>query len=351
MTRSLKEELKVYAEEIGIAALGVADPEALADQEGLNVYRERVRRSFLTGGDKPRAGFEPADFNRRIDPRRILRDVKSIIVVAVPYKVDFSQKDVPFLAGRVARVGWGRDYHLVVSEKLRKIEQYFRDALGDIKAVSMVDSGPLFERAFAVRAGVGWIGKNNTLIVPKVGSYVYLGEILLDRKIEPDQPLDRGCGSCTKCIEACPTGALVEPWMLNTRVCISYLTQVSEVAPEWIVPLLGGNIYGCDICQDACPFNARAPYAGDPEFCPRYLLPQPDLRELMEMDARVFIEKIGSTAAEWVGREVLQKNALVALIRYSNAEVSGLLEKAEQDSRPLIRSTARWVKNYILNRG
>lgn len=344
---SLKEELKAYAREIGIAALGVAGPEALADHEGLEVYRERVRRAFLTGGDKPREGFEPADLSRRIDPQRTLQGVKSVIVAAVPYKVDFSQEDVPSLAGRVARVGWGRDYHLVVTDKLRKIEQYLREALGEIKSVSMVDSGPLFERAFAVRAGIGWIGKNNTLIVPQVGSYVFLGEILIDRMIEPDQPLDRGCGSCTRCVEACPTKALAEPWMLNTRNCISYLTQVPELAPEWIVPHLGGSIYGCDICQDACPFNVRAPYAGDPEFIPQQLLPQPDLRELMEMDENIFNERVGDTAAGWIGRDVVQKNALVALTGYSSKEALELVEQALQDSRPLIRSTAQWVKSYI----
>lgn len=344
---SLKEELKSYAAEIGIAALGVAGPETLGENEGLSIYRERVRRSFLTGGDKPRAGFEPPDYERRIDPLRSLRGVRSIVVIAVPYKVNYLQESIPDLSGKVARVGWGRDYHLVVAEKLRKIEQFLHDALGEIRTRPIVDSGPLFERAFAVRSGIGWIGKNNTLIVPRVGSYVYLGELLLDQAIEPDSPLDRDCGACTKCLEACPTKALVEPRMLNTRICISYLTQVLEVAPEWIVPLIDGNLYGCDICQDACPFNKKAPFAGDPEFLPRQLLPQPDLRQILGMDVKDYIEIVGITAAEWVGREILQKNALVALTRYRSPEALELLELAQRDKRPGIRSAAQWAMEYV----
>jgi len=341
----LKEELKNYAQEIGIAALGVTNSEPIS--EGLHIYEERIRRSFLTGGCKPRAGFEPSNLGKRIDPKKSFSETKSIIVIAVPYKISYVQENIPTLAGNLARIGWGRDYHLVVADKLRKIEQFLKDILGSINTRVLVDTGPLIERSFAVRAGIGWIGKNNTLIVPKYGSFVYIGELLINQEIEPDEPLNKDCGECTKCIEACPTQALVGPWMLNTRICISYLTQVPELAPDWIVPLLDGGLYGCDICQDACPYNVKAPDEGDPAFYPVKLLPKPDLVNLLAMNRNAYIDVVGETAVERVGREILQKNALVALARYRNDNSSKIIEQAKQDPRPFIRAVAQWCLNYV----
>ena len=340
----IKEELKEYAREIGVAALGVTNSEPIS--EGLHIYKERIKRSYLTGGCKPRAGFEPSNLHKRVDPKRSFSETKSIVVIAVPYKVKYKQERIPEFSGNLARIGWGRDYHLVVAEKLRKIEQFLRDINGDIKTRVLVDTGPLLERSFAVRAGIGWIGKNNTLIVPKYGSFVYIGELLLDLEIEPDEPHDGDCGKCNKCIEACPTKALVEPWMLNTRICMSYLTQVPELAPEWIMPLLDGKLYGCDICQNVCPYNVKAPDDGDLAFCPTKLLPKPDLSSILQLSRNEYIALVGDTAVEWMGREILQKNALVALARYHNAGALKLIEENKQDPRPLIRDAAQWSLNY-----
>lgn len=340
-----KEELKIYAREIGVAAIGITDVEPIS--EGLHIYEERIKNSYLTGGRKPRAGFEPPNLSKRVDPKKSFSEAKSIIVISVPYKISYVQKNIPTLAGNLARIGWGRDYHLLVAEKLRKLEQFLKDILGAIKTKAIVDTGPLLERSFAVRAGIGWIGKNNTLIVPKYGSFVYIGELLINQEIEPDEPLNIDCGKCTKCIDACPTNALVEPWMLNTRICMSYLTQVPELAPDWIIPLLDGSLYGCDICQDVCPYNIKAPDMGDPAFYPNKLLPKPDLVSLLSMNRNTYIDVVGETAVEWVGREILQKNALVALARYRNAEASKIIEQAKQDHRPFIRAAAQWSFNFV----
>jgi epoxyqueuosine reductase len=342
---SLNSELRQFArEEAGVVALGVTDGSVL--REGTGLYRQRIARGFLTAGRTPRRGFEPADLRLRFDPRRSLKSVRTVICAAVPYNVEFLQASKPRYAGQVARVGWGRDYHLVVGERLRKIVQFLRDGLGDLEAVTMVDTGPLQERGFAVRAGIGWIGKNNTLIVPQVGSFVFLGEVLVDRELEPDEPMRRDCGACRKCIEACPTGALVEPYMLDTRRCLSFLTQIPELAPQEVVPKLDGRLYGCDVCQEVCPHNVAAPKIGDREFLPAKLLPKPDLAQIVRMDARSYIDVVGGTSVEWVGRTVLQKNAVVALGRYAVPEAAGLIQNARQDPRSAIRAAAELAARY-----
>jgi len=347
---SYKNELKSYAKEIGIASLGVTGPEPL-DNYATAIYKKRIENKYLTGGKNPLPGFEQKNLQLRFDPRQSFSGVKSIISLAIPYNVDHSQPEKGKFHGQLARVGWGRDYHVVVTEKMTRLVQFLRDFFPDLRYKLMVDTGPLLERGFAWRAGLGWIGKNNTLIVPGVGSFVFLGEILIDKRLEPDVPLDENCGECEECIEACPTHALVEPYMLNTRICLSFLTQISELPPEWVLPVMKGRIYGCDTCQDVCPYNKAAPKIGEKAFIPDIFEPFPDLIELIYMDLKKYIEIIGPTSAEWVGRSILQKNAIVGLADYKDPSTLPVIKRLEQDQRSTVRQAAQWAEKYINNMG
>jgi len=343
---SFKQELRAYAKEIGIAALGITDAGPI-EGEAEDIYRKRIEKGFLTAGNVPRYGFEEKNLKRRFDPKKSFSRAKSLISAAVPYKIKYDQGKKPQYHGYLARLGWGKDYHLVVSEKLRKLCQFIRDFFPNVNYRTMVDSGPLLERGFAVRAGVGWIGKNNTLIVPDIGSFVFLGEILLDIELEQDRPLIRDCGGCTKCIEACPTGALKESYMLNTRICLSFLTQIPELPQDWILPHMNRMIYGCDICQEVCPFNKTAPDRGDKAFIPEQFPPYPDLMDLISMDTKRYIEVVGPTSAEWVGRDVIQKNAILALTYYNGPEIIPFLENLQKEERAVIKKAVLLAEKRI----
>jgi len=333
-----KSKIKNYARSIGIVAVGVTGPERF--DIVLPIYKKRIDRGYLSG-------FEEKNLELRLDPHLSMREVKSIISLAVPYNVDYRQEKKPKYHGQVARVGWGRDYHVVVTDKMTKLVQFIRDIHPDVKYRMMVDGGPLMDRAVAWRAGLGWIGKNNTLIVPRIGSYVFLGEVLIDKYLEPDSPLRMNCGECEQCMKACPTGALVEPFTLNTKVCLSYITQAAEQIPDWAVSKMEGRIYGCDICQDACPHNVAAPKIGDKAFTPSTIEPCPDLIDLASMDFARWRETVGQTAGEWIGRSIIQRNAIVGLSNYADPQILPFLEKLQDDPRTLIRDVARWAYDRI----
>jgi len=343
---SFKEKLKAYAKEIGVVALGVTGTKPISGEAEL-IYRRRIERGFLSGGNVPYRGFEEKNLKQCFDPKQSFPSAKSLISIAVPYKISYSQETKPEYHGYLARVGWGRDYHLVVREKIKKLCKFIRNFFPEVNFRTMVDNGPLLERGFAARAGLGWIGKNNTLIVPNVGSFVYLGEILLDIELEEDAPLNIDCGECTDCLKACPTGALVEPYMLNVRTCISFLTQIPELPEDWIFPHMDRMIYGCDICQEVCPFNKSGPSLGDPAFFPERFLPYHDLIDLISMDVKRYTEVIGQTSAEWVGRDTMQKNAIVALAHYDDPGILPYLRKLQKDERPLIKNAAIQVEKRL----
>jgi len=335
---SIEDEIKEYAREIGAAAVGITGPERL--DEALPIYRRRIERGYLTG-------FEERDLELRLDPARSLAGVQSVISLAVPYNVDYVQSTTPKFSGQIARVAWGRDYHAVVSEKMAKLSAFLKDRFAGLKCAAMVDSGPLMDRVIAWRAGLGWFGKNNTLIVPRVGSWVFLGELLIDKRLRTDSPTTGDCGQCEECLKACPTKALVEPYMLNGKICLSYLTQTADQAPDQLVRKMGRRVYGCDICQEVCPYNKAAPKIGDKAFTPHVLDPRPDLIDLISMDQRRFEETVNQTSAGWVGRSVIQRNAIIALADYKDPDTLPIVEKLQADDRPLISNASRWAEKAI----
>jgi len=244
--RIIKQRAKEYAKDIGLPIFGVASPEPLSH---LRVLLEKRKREGLESPFEKRWQTEV-----RCRPDFLLSSVKSIICVGLPYYPS-SAGEVQPLWG-ISRHAWGRDYHLVLKEKLELLGDFLRSLTGaGFEYKTVVDSVPLVERALAHRAGLGWYGKNNLLINPYYGSWFVLGELLTNLELEPDAPLDKNCGSCEICLKACPTGALLAPYQLDARRCVSCLTQSKDDVPPGLREKVGRSVYGCDICQEVCPVN------------------------------------------------------------------------------------------------
>ncbi len=259
------EAVKARAAELGFDACGIAPA---GDHPEL-----RFLSTWLDRGHHGAMAYLRRSARQRADVRRVLPSAQSVIVTATLYHTDrpFSTEcDDPSRA-HVARYAWGDDYHDVIRLRLDALVEWMRDTSPEaFEARAYVDQGPVQERVYAARAGIGWTGRNTCTINPRLGSFILLGEIICSLPLRPDAPLPDQCGNCTLCLEACPTGALVEPGVLDARKCISYLTieHQAELPPEW-QKAVGTHVYGCDVCQEVCPWNAQAPTTADPAWQPR----------------------------------------------------------------------------------
>jgi epoxyqueuosine reductase len=262
---------------------------------------------------------------RRMNPDRTLRGVKNVIVCAYDYNTDFPlSTEVSDDPGRgwVSRYAWGDDYHDVMEPMLTAWVERLRSAAPGYSFRHYVDHGPVLEKVFARYAGIGWMGKNTNIIHPKRGSYFFLAVILTDLEMAVDTPLLDHCGSCTACLDACPTDAFVTPYVLDARRCLSYanIEEEGAVSTE-LADGLGSNVYGCDICQDVCPWNRKPEAPNRPEFQPRQGLFNPLLAELSSMDDEVFSERFDGSPIQRRGRVGLQ--AVVNQVVASNDSVDG----------------------------
>lgn len=289
--------------------------------------------------------------SERADVRLLLPDAKSVIVGAVSYFVQEKPEINPNEpVGQVSRYAWGIDYHKVLLSKLEALLDYLRALLGDwVRGRAYVDTGPILERDFAVQAGLGWFGKNTCLINPKLGSYIFLGELIVNVPLAPDEPFVRShCGKCVRCIVACPTGALVAPYQLDARRCISYLTiELQESIPRELRPLIGTWVFGCDICQDVCPWNRKAKVTDEEAFKPRPWA-APELLKLLQLSEEEFHEQFKHSPLKRAKRSGLVRNACVALgnLREERA-VPLLLDLLFNDPDPVIREHAAWALGRI----
>jgi epoxyqueuosine reductase len=255
------------------------------------------------------------------------------------------------LTGLVARYARGADYHRVLRERLRQLADACAALSGRaILARTCVDTAPLLEREAARRAGIGFTAKNTLSIAPGVGSYTLLGELLSDLELSPSTPIASRCGSCRACLDACPTQAFVDAYTLDSRRCISYLTiELKGAIPRPLRPLIGRWVFGCDVCQEVCPFNhSRQPPPGDPELGPHATLTDPDLVELLQLTASGYRRLVRRTALRRVNRERLQRNAAVALGNTrSAAAVPALAQALESNPSALVRAHAAWALGQI----
>jgi len=290
--------------------------------------------------------------HRRADPRLVLPECKSILVLAIKYP---NPNSVPENygarpVGRIAAYAWGMDYHLVLPERLKILASFIEIQVGNpILHRWYTDTGPLLERDMAQRAGLGWIGKNTCLINPKIGSYFILAEILLGIELELDMPFsaDR-CGVCTRCIAACPTGCILPDRTLDARRCISYLTieNKNEIPPD-LRPQLGHHIFGCDICQQVCPWNPALILKHDSAFDARPLLPNPDLIKELSLTPQQFTQKFKANPVLRSKRQGYLRNVAVALGNSGNPAALPALERSVQDNEPLIHEHAAWALEQI----
>ena len=290
---------------------------------------------------------------KRASLRSTLPWVRSVIVCAINYNtaqpysthVDDPQR------GWIARYAWGKeDYHDAVMRRLRTVEGRLRDAVGDsqLQTRCYVDTGPLVERVYAKYAGVGWIGKNTCIINQKLGSWLFLGVILTSIELAPDLPAPDRCGTCTRCIDACPTDALVAPYQLDSNRCISYLTIEKRGAiPEDLRAGMGHEVFGCDICQDVCPWNRKAPATSAPEFQPREGFVNPALEWLAVMTEEEFRDRFRGSAIRRAKRSGLRRNAVIAMGNSGDQRFESLLEKLKLDEDPVVAESAEWAAKRL----
>jgi epoxyqueuosine reductase len=295
---------------------------------------------WLGGGLAGEMRWLHRDAALRRDMRLPHRGARSAIVVAL----DYGGRQA---AGTLARYARGRDYHGVMKERLHALLRWLESASGArISGRPYVDTGPILERDLARLAGLGWFGKNTMLIHPRRGSFLFLGALFVDAELEPDEPFaEEHCGTCRRCLEACPTSAIIEDGVLDATRCISYLTieKRGSIPVEWRESI-GTLVYGCDICQDVCPWNVRfAREAQDPDLTTGSLEPSPDPVALLRMDAAGFQRRFGGTAVTRAGRQGLSRNAAIALgNRAAPGDAEALVECLTREPDPVVRAHAAW---------
>jgi epoxyqueuosine reductase len=280
---------------------------------------------------------------------------RSVIVCAINYNTMQSYSvrvDAPG-RGWISRYAWSReDYHEAVMRKLRDVESRIRRIAGNqgtLITCCFVDTGPLVERVYAKYAGVGWIGKNTCILNQKMGSWLFLGVILTSLELTPDVPAPDRCGTCTRCIDACPTDALVAPYQLDSELCISYLTiEKRGVIPDEMREGMGRHVFGCDICQDVCPWNRKSPATEAAEFQPREGLVNPALDWLAGMSAEEFRKKFRGSAIRRTKRSGMRRNAVIAMANSGQRRFVPQLEKLACDEDPVVAESARWALNKLL---
>ncbi len=294
-------------------------------------------------------GFEHPMSALRWEPRALLPDAKSIIAVAVPYQTK-KGRQLPHPQGRsgiVSRYAWGQDYHLVMKTQLQRLASQIANIAGrEVQSLVCVDTSPLVDRAVALRAGIGWMGKSAMLITKEYGSYVFLGALLVDVTVAPapvNELVMDDCGTCTLCMQACPTSALVDDGVLDGKKCLSGITQIKGMIPETYRTKLGRRIWGCDTCQTVCPKNRATLVSMVNVFDPDPALSFPDLKALLQLSGRQFKERYGHTAAAWRGHQVIRRNAIIALANANDQSAVPELIELLGDPRSEIRGTAAWA--------
>jgi epoxyqueuosine reductase len=308
-------------------------------------------RSWIARGYHGEMGYMArADrVERRMDPGRIVPGARSVICVGLNYYpgVLTADRDCDPARGLISNYAWGLDYHDVMLPRLEQLAAFAHAEAGrEVSYRVYVDTGPVLERAYAARAGLGFIGKNTCLIHPKIGSWLFLGEVLIDVELASTSAQGRvGCGTCRRCLDACPTGALVEPYVLDARRCISYLTiELKGPIPHQLRPLVGSWIYGCDVCQLVCPWQRFARSTQQPAFLAEAMdRTAPPLSSLIRMGEEAFHRRYEGGPILRIGRARLLRNVAVALGNWGDERAVASLVSALADEEPLVRGHAAWA--------
>ena len=302
---SLTEQIKRKALDIGFHKIGIVRAEPLV-QEGEH-FKEWLEKEFH--GEMAWLMREP---EKRADPTLLYPEAKSIVVVALNYFTPHEHEKTE-AKGKVSRYAWGDDYHDVLKDKLRELLAFIKTLDKNADGKICVDTAPIMDKAWAVRAGLGWIGKHSNLITKEYGSWVFLGEILLNLELETETETENDhCGTCTICLDACPTGAIIAPFVVDSKACLSYATielRSSEL-PDEIEENLNGWLYGCDVCQDVCPWNRFEKPTSESRFEPRTGNISADLDEILALSPEEYAQKFRRSAMKRTKLGGLQRNAL-----------------------------------------
>ena len=295
------ETVRHKALEMGFSYVGIARAEKMEEES-------RRLESWLNAGHHGTMSYMENHFDLRTDPTKLVPGAKSVISLLYNYGTDRSQSDPE--APRIARYAYGKDYHKLLRKKLKRFLSALREEYGEISGRGFVDSAPVLERDWARRAGNGWIGKNTLLINPKAGSYYFLAELITDLELEPDAPMKDYCGTCTKCIDACPTDAIAPSgYVLDGSKCISYLTiELKEAIPEEFSDQMANWAFGCDICQEVCPWNRFSSQHAEKAFEPKEGLLEMTRSEWMEITEEVFNKTFEGTAVRRTKYQGLKRN-------------------------------------------
>jgi epoxyqueuosine reductase len=303
---TLTEEIKIKALELGFCKIGIAKAEML------NVEGQHLKE-WLSLGYHASMQWMEKNFEKRVDPGNIVPNAQSVISVAINYYTPEEHSN-KLGEGKISRYAWGDDYHILVTKRIEKLAECIKQIAPESENRYYVDTGPIMDKVWASRAGLGWQGKHTNLITKEYGSWVFLGEIITTEKLDYDSPIEDFCGSCTVCIDACPTDAIREPYIVDSNRCISYLTieHRGEIAKE-----LGKNfdhwIYGCDICQDVCPWNKFQQPTEHIEFKPRIENINPLLKELENISQEEFSKRFKKSPIKRTKREGIIRNASIVL--------------------------------------
>ncbi len=341
---ALTQQIQTHAKELGFELVGITPA---AQSETIARYRQWVESGYAG-----KMNYLKKHLPLKVDVRQLMAEAKSVISLAMNYYTLDPPKgfaDDP-ARGQISRYAWGDDYHDVIRQRLSELIDFIRQtAETELKTRVCVDTAPIIEREYAQKAGIGWIGKNTNLIHWRSGSWYFLAEVLINIDLESDIPSLRGsCGTCTRCIEACPTDAIIEPNLLDSRLCISYLTiELKESIPKALRPKIGNLIFGCDICQEVCPWNSKAVPTDEPAFQPRDGNLTPKLLSLIGMTQHEFSRRFKGSPIKRTKRRGFLRNVLVAIGNWGEPRAVPALKDALIDDEPLVRSHAAWALGKI----
>ena len=336
---AVEDLVKRRALEQGFDLVGITTADPFLQEE--EVTLQRVRQGLLDG----LPWFTENRVRKATHPEELLPGARSIVTVGASYYSDPPEPSSEGPVGRVARYAWGRDYHKVFKKRLKALVRILEEDLNrPIRARIFVDDGPMLDRAVAQRAGVGWYGKNTNILTPSHGSWIVLGQVLSDLDLEPDAPLKKTCGQCRQCIDICPTGAIVAPYVIDNNRCISYFTiECRGPIPREFRPLVGDWVFGCDLCQDICPVNRKAKPGRIPELQGEEGNKALQLLPLLELTQEEFHERFQGMAIMRAKRVGLQRNACVALGNIGDLRTVPALVKALLEGESLVRGHAAWA--------
>ncbi len=332
-------EIKQYAVSLGFQLVGISP---------MGSFPEAVfYPKWLESGYAGEMHYLERQKAQRMDPQTILPGVRSVIVCAMNYNTDLPLTARDRMRAWVSRYAWGMDYHETLQAKLRQLSGWIEQGTGG-RTKTYVDTGPLLERVYAKYAGIGWFGKNTCILNEKLGSWFFLGCVLADIDLEYDLPVPDRCGTCTRCIDACPTDALVAPYVLDSRKCISYTTiELRGEIPESGRAGIGHHLFGCDICQDVCPWNRRAPASDDSAFQAKPGLFWPEIDRLLDMNEGEWRQLIQGTAMKRAKVGGLLRNLMVVA---GNSGVRAFLPKLRLfllHSDEIVRKHAQWAAQKL----